>query len=167
MGDASQPWTTWLDEHGPALILLARQWAGCHADAEDVVQEAFLRFWPNRGGVRDPVAYLYTCVRRTAIDWLRDKHRRQQRPDAGQDATREPWFEPAGSAQEEEKRAAMEAALEVLPPEQRQVIVMKVWGGLTFAAIGLVLSISPNTAASRYRYALTALRKQVSEALIE
>ena len=46
-----------------------------------------------------------------------------------------------------------------LPEEQREVVVMKVWGELTFEAIGQVLDVSPNTAASRFRYAIKALRK--------
>jgi len=39
-------WSAWLDEHGPALVLLARQWTQSHAEGEDVVQDAFVRFWP-------------------------------------------------------------------------------------------------------------------------
>jgi RNA polymerase sigma-70 factor (ECF subfamily) len=46
-----------------------------------------------------------------------------------------------------------------LPDEQREVLVLKIWNDLTFAEIGSVLEISQNTAASRYRYALGALRK--------
>jgi len=168
MGDASGRWTTWLDEHGAALILLARQWAGCHADAEDILQEAFVRYWRNRHGVRDPVAYLYTCVRRTAVDWLRRKQRRQHQEGHGLTGPREPRFDPAGlSSAEEERRVGLERALDALPAEQRQVVVMKIWGGLTFATIGQVLSVSPNTAASRYRYALEALRRHLSKALTE
>ena len=47
----------------------------------------------------------------------------------------------------------------LMPNEQREVVVMKIWNELTFADIGTVLGISQNTAASRYRYALGALRK--------
>jgi len=38
-------WAAWVDEVAPALVLFARQWTASHADAEDVVQEAFARFW--------------------------------------------------------------------------------------------------------------------------
>ncbi len=170
MSDPSGPWTTWLDEHGPGLLLLARQWAGCQADAEDIVQEAFVRFWPNRQGVRDPAAYLYTCVRRAAVDWVR-RRERQPAVEAGGDRLAlepgEPWFEPAARSAAGDRQAALEAALRALPDEQRQVVVMKIWGGLTFAAIGEVLGIPANTAASRHRYALAAMRRHLSEALIE
>jgi len=43
------------------------------------------------------------------------------------------------------------------------VLVMKIWDELTFAEIGQALGISPNTAASRYRYALAALKKDLSQ----
>jgi RNA polymerase sigma-70 factor (ECF subfamily) len=44
------------------------------------------------------------------------------------------------------------------------VVVMKIWGDRTFAEIGEALEISPNTAASRYRYGLEALKKKLSSA---
>ena len=59
------------------------------------------------------------------------------------------------------KRA--QAALTQLPPEQREVIVLKVWGGLTFSQIAETLGMPANTAASRYRYGLTALKQSTLE----
>jgi len=50
------------------------------------------------------------------------------------------------------------AALAELPPEQRAVAHLKLWEGLTFEEIAAILELSPNTAASRYRYALDKLR---------
>jgi RNA polymerase sigma-70 factor (ECF subfamily) len=52
------------------------------------------------------------------------------------------------------------AAVDRLPVGQREVLVMKIWNDLTFAEIGQALGISQNTAASRYRYALAALKKE-------
>ena len=49
-------------------------------------------------------------------------------------------------------------SLAKLPPNQREVIVLKIWHGLTFEAIGDLLELSPNTAAGRYRYGLEKLR---------
>ena len=51
------------------------------------------------------------------------------------------------------------AALDHLPRDQREVLVMKIWNELTFAEIAEALGISQNTAASRYRYGLAALKK--------
>lgn len=48
--------------------------------------------------------------------------------------------------------------LQTLPPEQREVIVLKIWHGHTFEEIGELLDLSPHTAAGRYRYGMTKLR---------
>jgi len=70
-------------------------------------------------------------------------------------------FEPSG--QDGERREAVEAALRRLPDEQRDVVVLKIWGGLTFQQVAGILDIPSNTAASRYRYALEALRAWLPE----
>jgi RNA polymerase sigma-70 factor (ECF subfamily) len=64
----------------------------------------------------------------------------------------------------DERRAAIEEALERIPAAQREVLVLKIWGELTFDQIGHELGVSPNTAGSRYRYALAALRQQLTAA---
>ena len=70
-------WKCWLRQKGPALALLARQYVRAQADAEDVVQEAFLRFWRSRDRVRDGEAYIFGCVRRVALDIQKGAGRRQ------------------------------------------------------------------------------------------
>ena len=160
-------WSEWLRRHGPPLLLLARQIVPARADAEDVVQEAFVRFWARRGRADDPVAYLYACVRSAALDWRRSGRRRGRReemvakPEAPTEA---PLF--AAGLEREERRAAIESALATLPESQREVLVMKVWAKLSFPQIGLALGVPPDTAASRYRYALAKLREQLAEELI-
>jgi RNA polymerase sigma-70 factor (ECF subfamily) len=71
------------------------------------------------------------------------------------------WFEPA-SGETDAERAAMRR-LRSLPAEQREVIVLKIWHGYTFEAIGQLLDISANTAAGRYRYGLQKLRLTLME----
>ncbi len=82
MAGDCDPWTTWLDQHIATLILLARQWVPCRADAEDVVQEAFIRFWRSRHRVSDPAAYFYACVKHVALDWQRNRKRQSLREEA-------------------------------------------------------------------------------------
>ena len=159
-GDEEE-WTVWLDRHGPVLVLLARQRVAGHADAEDVVQEAFVRFWRARHRASDPLAFLYTCVRRCALDWQRSRGRRYRREQLASRPEAEPSF--AGAAEEAERRAAVEALLHGLPEDQREVVVMKIWGGLSFPQIAEALRTSANTAASRYRYALDKLRARSAE----
>jgi RNA polymerase sigma-70 factor (ECF subfamily) len=164
MAGGSDPWRLWLDEHGPALVLLARQWAASHADAEDIVQDAFVRFWRSRDRVAEPVAYLYACVKHCASDWQRAGQRRTRREEATARPESEGMF--AGHLEHDERRIAIEAALVSLPEKQREVLVMKVWGELTFSQIAEALAISADTAASRYRYALAKLHEELAEETI-
>jgi RNA polymerase sigma-70 factor (ECF subfamily) len=157
-------WTTWLRERGPALVLWARQWAPEQADAEDIVQEAFVRFWRSRHKAVDPVAYLYTCVRHYALEWRRSQQRRTRREEAvarPEQTGAGGWF--VCRLEHDERRNLIEAALKQLPDPQRQVMVLKIWGGLSFRQMAETLGISENTAASRYRYALSKLREQLAE----
>ena len=166
MHDGRQ-WDEWLGRHGPAMLLLARQIVSARADAEDVVQEAFMRFWAARDRAADPVAYLFACVRSAALDWRRAGARRGRRevaaarPESPGDAS---LFEQG--MERDERGAAIEAAVAALPEAQREVLVMKVWAKLSFPQIGLALGIPADTAASRYRYALAKLRGQLAEELI-
>ena len=63
----------------------------------------------------------------------------------------------------DERRRLIEEALGSLPHEQREVVIMKLWGNLSFAQIGEALSVPANTAASRYRYALEKLRHPLAQ----
>jgi len=157
-------WTVWLNQHGAALVLFARQWAPERADAEDIVQEGFVRFWRSRHRAIDPVAYLYACVKRYGLEWLRSRRRRLRREEAAARSKVLPGESLFHSSLEQaERRQALEEALQCLPDEQREVVVLKIWGGLAFPQIAEVLHISGNTAASRYRYALAKLRDQLAE----
>jgi RNA polymerase sigma-70 factor (ECF subfamily) len=158
-------WKTWFQLYGPKLLLCARQWTRSRADAEDVVQEAFIRFWRHQRMLPgSPMALLVTSVRRAAFDLGRRESRRvarEERADGGREEC-EPHF--ATAVGNDDRREALEVALDRLPAEQREVLVLKIWGELTFEQIAAQLDVPPNTAASRYRYALTALRRQLTVA---
>lgn len=157
-------WESWLDQHGPSLVLLARRLCRAPADAEDVVQEAFVRFWRTRDSVREPVSYLYRCVRNCAYDLQRKRVRTPRREadlDAEAGPALEPWFE-SDQADELELRE-VQAALELLPAEQAETLIMKIWGGLTFEQIAAAMEVPAATAASRYRYGLRTLRRKFCE----
>ena len=164
MGQLPGKWSAWLDERAPGLVLLARQWADSHAEAEDIVQDAFVRFWPKRRSARNAHAYLYACVRSAAMNRRRGEARRRRREQAVAPPA-ESLFE--DRVKQDERRQAIEQALRLLPVEQKEVVIMKIWGGLTFQGIGEALAIPPNTAASRYRYALGALRETLQQEQVE
>jgi RNA polymerase sigma-70 factor (ECF subfamily) len=114
------------------------------------------------------MAYLYTTIRRLAIDLGRKDDRRRKREDYVSDEIEseaahkfDPWFD--SDASEEETRSQLERGLKDLPQKFAEVIVLKIWGDKTFAEIGEMLNISQNTAASRYRYGLEILKRKLIE----
>ncbi len=160
-------WAAILDAWGDKLFLYAKQWAQADAEASDIVQEAFVRLWHQDTKCPIPsdeiASYCFTTVRRTALDHLRSSQRRSIR-----EAKAGEWLYAVGSmfehgTEKSEDQAAMEKALSRLPTEQREILTLKIWGGLTFKEISATVGISQNTAASRYRLALTSLRNFLSE----
>jgi len=151
-----EDWKVCFSQLAPGLLLFARQWLRSSADAEDVVQEAFVRFWRRNHNIENR-ALLYATVRSIALDFLRRDNRRARR-ESDVVSEIEHSVQPKFTTEDETQRA-LAAAVDHLPDEQREVVVMKIWNELTFIEIGRVLGISQNTAASRYRYALGALRK--------
>lgn len=172
---AASAWREWLGENGPKLLLFSRQQTRSLEDAQDVFQDALVKLVDKIrngefvGGQDSWLPYLYTAIRRLAIDLSRKDDRRKRREDhVGVDIEEEskeafhPWFE--SSASDDETRTQLEHGLKELPPKFAEVITMKVWGERTFAEIGEALGISQNTAASRYRYGLEALKKHLGGA---
>lgn len=143
------------EDLGPALVLYARSFTGDGAAAEDVVQNVFTKLLEGRvPAPAEPRPYLYRAVRNTALNARRDESRRRPWPEE------EPAFESAPGREDE--REAMELALEALPPGQRAVVVLKVWGELTFEEIAAAEGVSLNTAASRYRYGMEKLKERLA-----
>ena len=174
---ASQPsrWRPWLNENGSKLLLFARQQTRSLADAEDVLQEAVVKLARKVeegtfvGGQESWLPFIYTQIRRESIDLGRKDDRRKRREVAVVDDMKGlgndidlPLFE-EGEGNGETCRILVEG-LKSLPKKFSEVITMKLWGERTFAEIGEALDISLNTAASRYRYGIEALRKQLATA---
>lgn len=144
-----------IDSHGAALTLYARQW--CLAP-EDVVQEAFIKLMQQRQRPEQVVAWLYRVVRNAALSAARAERRRRQHENTA--AARTPlWFTPSPSTQLDARTAS--AALQGLPLEQREVLVARLWGGLTFEQIGALMGVSSSAAHRHYQAGLTALRERL------
>lgn len=140
-------------QHGPSLLLYATAIAGERARAQDAVHQIFMRLLEEgiAAHIVDVKSYLFVCVRNA----LRNEAMRYQRsveldPDSC-------WFTPPERDYAAERN--LRHALAALPEDQREVIVMHIWGELTFSQIADVLEINANTAASRYRYALASMRE--------
>lgn len=95
------------------------------------------------------------------MNWQRSRERRSRREEVA--ARPEAEVSLAGPLGQQERREAIEASLRSLPETQRELLVMKVWGGLSFPQIAEGVRIPANTAASRYRYALAKLRERLAE----
>jgi RNA polymerase sigma factor (sigma-70 family) len=143
------------DRHAAALELYARQLCDC---AEDVVQEALIELVGQACAPDDAVAWLYRVVRNRAISASRSAGRRK-RHETEAAGCRPAWFERSAAELIDAGTAA--AALESLPVEQREVVVARIWGGLSFGQIGQLVGVSDSAAHRRYEAALSALRQKL------
>jgi RNA polymerase sigma-70 factor (ECF subfamily) len=138
------------------------------ADAEDIVHDLFVELARARqrlAGVIDLEAYVFTMLRHAV-----SRRRRRftiDRKALGRIAADRLRASGAGESPPRLPDDDLAAALAALPAEQREVIALKIDGGLTFAEIAAVMHTSLNTAASRYRYALEKLRASLATTEIQ
>ena len=145
----------------PEMFGYVRSIVDSAADAEDVCQEVFAKLaaqGPRLVRVAKPLAYIFAIARNEAFEVLRK--RSKERWAGREGALFEEIAAPSGPAPRLTAREA-EAALKALPLEQREVVILKIYEGFTFAEIGELTETSPNTAASRYRYALEKLAQKL------
>jgi RNA polymerase sigma-70 factor (ECF subfamily) len=141
------------DLAAPRSVRYARALTRDQDDAEDALQAAFVRVALYPQGLAEanhPWAYLLRIVRNEALKIIQKKRSEEQPSQAA-----EGWSEE--TTVDFEARQLVQQSLERLPGSQSEVVVLKIWEGMTFAEIAEVLGESPNTAASRYRYALQKL----------
>jgi RNA polymerase sigma-70 factor (ECF subfamily) len=138
--------------HGYAFAL-----TGDADEADDILSDVVAKLLRSRGRlrwVRNPKAYLFAAVRNAARDGA------ERRARAGSVALGG-WPEPA--APDPTRAVDVLSAVMSLPHEQRETVVLHIWGGLTFREIGRLTGARPATATSRYRYGLEKLRKALGE----
>jgi RNA polymerase sigma-70 factor, ECF subfamily len=151
------------DEHAQAVFAFLLNFTRHEADTRDLLQEVFVKLAHRPElleGVRDERAFLLRLAHNVAIDLVRrrgarDKHYEQLAVETLA------VFAPAARPDEGAFREALGAALGDLPADQRAVVHLKLWEGLTFEQIADLLDIPLNTAASRYRYGIDKLRERL------
>jgi RNA polymerase sigma-70 factor (ECF subfamily) len=151
------------DEHAQPLHAFLLNLTRDEADTRDLLQEIFVKLARNANlllGVREERAFLIRLAHNAAIDLMRRRGSRERTRENLVAEMVSP-FAPADDPDEEIFRHELSVALAELPPEQRAVAHLKLWEGLTFEQIAAALEIPPNTAASRYRYALDKLRDRL------
>ncbi|MEM7457393.1 MAG: sigma-70 family RNA polymerase sigma factor [Planctomycetota bacterium] len=145
-----------IEHHGSALVLYAR---GLCDSPDDVVQEAFLKLVGQAEMPRQPKAWLFHVVRNLALNSVRSNIRRRNREQAAP-GVRQSWFEPVPEKQIEISEAV--SALSNLDSEDREVVVAKIWGQMTFEEIAELTSVSAATVYRRYVASLKKLRSGLS-----
>lgn len=141
------------DLTAPRAVRYARALTRNDHDAEDALQAAMVRVALNPrvlAAAWHPWAYLLKIVRNEAL-----KIAQRKRTDHLLSSMAEVWAR--DSLDDSDSRQFIRQALQKLPPSQAEVVVLKIWEGMTFSEIAEVLGESQNTAASRYRYALQKL----------
>lgn len=145
-----------LDEHGPALALYAAQWT---AAADDCVQEALVELARQAAVPDHVVAWLYRVVKHRALNAARGERRRRERE--SRVAHERLIVRNSTAAFDRGDALVVAEALERLADQQREAVVMRVWGGLTFDEIAEALAVSSSTAHRVYQQALSQLREQL------
>jgi len=151
------------DEHAQALFAFVLNVTRDESDTRDILQEVFIKLarQPHHlADVRDARGFLLRLGHNAAIDLMRRRGTRDRNHD--QLATDSAGaFARSPDPDTQSFRQALDFALGGLPAEQRAVVHLKLWEGLTFEAIAEALEIPLNTAASRYRYGLDKLRERL------
>jgi RNA polymerase sigma-70 factor (ECF subfamily) len=132
---------------------------GSRDDADDALQETFIRLFRNRdklAAAENLHAYLFGVARNEA---LRHAERRARDRKRVQPLTGTDLFADNLDAARRETAQAVAEALQRLRPEEREVVELKIYGGLTFREIGAVTQTPLQTAATRYRCALDRLKE--------
>ena len=137
----------------PKLVLYGRALGLSHGEGEDVVQDLFVQLLKREEAPKNPTHYCLRAYRNRALNYKKSLWRRLSRE---WESVR--WFEETTGDVSPMEQEAMRS-LRSLPVDQREVLVLKIWHGMTFVAIGEMLDLSPNTVAGRYRYGLQKLRR--------
>lgn len=148
------------DEHAQALFAFLLSFTREEADTRDLIQEIFVKIarQPDLlAGVATPRAYLLRLAHNLAVDLIRRRSARTRRAEsAATDSVG--LFARAADPDENTFADALSIAMRDLPEDQRAVVHLKLWEGMTFESIAGVLDLPLNTAASRYRYGIDKLR---------
>jgi RNA polymerase sigma factor (sigma-70 family) len=155
------------DRYGGLVYGLARRVSSSTAAAEEITQEVFVQFWEHadrfdgsKGSLR---AFLGSIAHRRAVDWVRSEARRRDREvRTAQDAATGPvptLTDITLQLLTSDTAARVRAAVETLPIEQREAVVLAYFGGLTFREVAANLGLPEGTAKSRLRLGLEKLSR--------
>ena len=154
-------------ENKNVLFSIARNLLGCNSDSEDAIQNAFTKLTTKKKlPLENLKRYVYVSVRNSAYDILRKRNRLNESPfDFFDDFLNSDKTTPLSLMKKEEKTKEIKKVINELKPKQREVILMKAYGGLTFEEIADVLNEPLSTVSSRYIRTLEKLKDVIGESL--
>lgn len=148
----------WFEAYGPRLVLYARQWVGSAAD--DVVQDAFVSLIGLKAPPDHEQAWLFRAVRNAAISRLRSRKRRKHRETAVAVNVSDMFIVKPNDLLD---AAEVSELVSGLPDDQREVVVLRIWGQLTLEATAEVVGTSVATVFRRYQAGLESIRKSLEQ----
>jgi RNA polymerase sigma factor (sigma-70 family) len=151
--------TRMIGDGAAALVFYARQWVDA-SSADDAVQEALVALLGQRRQPDNPIAWMYRAVRNSAIDQVRSASRRRRREQTAA-FERQELFE--SGAETRIDAATAKAWLEQLSPEHREVVMLRIWGDITFGEIAVIMDLGLSTVHDRYKAALRQLRSALEQ----
>lgn len=151
----SNTWIAFYLANRRALSTYALALTGNAADAQDLVQDVFVRMICQKHAARDARAYVMRCLRNLAIDRHRQARRRPSESPLEGDGLA---FIDAQPGTDDGMREQIRTALSRVSAPRREVIVLKVYAELSFREIAEIIAIPPGTAASHYTRGLEELR---------
>jgi len=154
--------------HRQALFTLALSWTRCRSLAEDAVHDGFVRICrADLSRVADPDAYIFAAVRNAAIDQSRraqaNGRLKEKIAMSLFDMNQEDSEDPRSKAECDEEQRLIAAEVDGLPDESREAVVLRIYGGLTFAQIAQIVGQPLPTVAMRYHRALGRLRMKLEK----
>ena len=155
------------EQYTRTLLTLAAGLLGCPSRAEDVVQDVFIRLVQRPSQLKRPgnlKAWLATCVANRCRDLQRkDQSLQKTAQQTMRDSTNREVQSPVQLVIQEEAVLRTRDALNTLPYEQRETILLRAHGNLTFRQIARLQKVSSKTSQSRYRYGIDKLRSLLEE----
>ena len=155
------------EQYARDLLTLAASLLGCPTGAEDVVQDVFTQLVQAPCGFRRPGnlrAWLATCVANRCRDLQRKDHSlRQTATKCADQPMNRRVDSPVRMVIQDEEIQRASCALNTLPYEQRETLVLRLQGHLTFRQIARLQKVSPKTSQSRYHYGIDKLRSLLNE----
>ena len=152
-------------EHHAQCLVFAVHYTGNEHDAEEVIQQVFLRLWEKRASIEISGivrSYLFAAIRNTAIsNWRKDTVRQEKENVAGVFS----FADPVVQSPVWELERLYQKALETLPERCREVFILSRQEQLKYAEIATVMNISVKTVENQMGKALKTMHKELREYL--